>query len=92
MFEHDAQRTFVKLANDILDGFNAIDEIYFLVESTASLNIPNIFIVAKLVQAILNNKITSVIHTSLSSGSGIRELVPRFIVDNGLRWHVKSFD
>jgi hypothetical protein len=92
LFEHDAKRTLVKLANDISDGFDAIGDIHFPVESPTSLNIPDIFIVARLVQAILNNKAVSAIYTSLSSGSGSRELVPHSIVDNGLRWHLRAFD
>jgi hypothetical protein len=92
LFEHDAQRTLIKLANDISDGFDAIGDVHFPVESPSSLNVPNIFIVAKLIQAILNKKAVNVIYTSLSSGSGARELVPHAIVDNGLRWHVRAFD
>ena len=92
VFEHDARRTLTKLANDISDGFDAIGDIHFPVEAPSSLNIPDIFIVARLVQAILNNKAVSVIYTSLSSGSNARELVPHSIVDNGLRWHVRAFD
>lgn len=92
LFEHDAQRTLTKLANDISDGFDAIGDMHFPVEAPSSLNIPDIFIVAKLVQAILNNKAVSVIYTSLSSGSNARELVPHAIVDNGLRWHVRAYD
>ncbi|HCA75007.1 MAG TPA: WYL domain-containing protein [Alteromonas sp.] len=92
LFEHDAQRTLTKLANDISDGFDAIGDIHFPVEAPSSLNVPDIFIVAKLVQAILNNRAVSVIYTSLSSGSAARELVPHAIVDNGLRWHVRAFD
>lgn len=92
LFEHDAKRTLVKLANDISDGFDGIGDIHFPVESPSSLNVPDIFIVARLVQAILNNKAVSVIYTSLSSGSGAREVVPHSIVDNGLRWHLRAFD
>lgn len=92
VFEHDAQRTLVKLANDISDGFDGIGDVDYPVESPSNLNVPNIFIVARLVQAILHNKAVSVIYTSLSSGSGARELVPHSIVDNGLRWHVRAFD
>ncbi|WP_088330395.1 WYL domain-containing protein [Lacimicrobium sp. SS2-24] len=92
LFEHDAQRTLLKLANDISDGFDAIGDIHFPVEAPSSLNVPDIFIVAKLVQAILSHKAVNVIYTSLSSGSGSRELVPHAIVDNGLRWHVRAFD
>lgn len=92
LFEHDAKRTLTKLANDISDGFDAIGDIHFPVEAPSSLNVPDIFIVARLVQAIINNKAVSVIYTSLSSGSGARELVPHSIVDNGLRWHVRAYD
>lgn len=92
LFEHDARRTLIKLANNISDGFDAIGDIHFPVEAPSSLNVPDIFIVARLVQAILTNKAVSVIYTSLSSGSAARELVPHAIVDNGLRWHVRAFD
>ncbi|MBC3765506.1 WYL domain-containing protein [Neptunicella marina] len=92
LFEHDARRTLTKLANDISDGFDAIGDVHFPVEAPSSLNVPDIFIVARLVQAILNNKAVSIIYTSLSSGSAARELVPHAIVDNGLRWHVRAFD
>jgi len=92
LFKHDPRKTLVKLANRISDGFDAIGEIDFPVEAPSQLNVPDLFIVAKLIQAILNNKAVSVIYTSLSSGSKARELVPHSIVDNGLRWHVRAFD
>jgi len=92
LFNHDARKTLTKLANDISDGYDAIGDISFPVDAPSQLNVPDIFIVARLVQAILNNKAVSVIYTSLSSGSNARELVPHSIVDNGLRWHVRAFD
>lgn len=92
LFKHDAKKTLIKLANDITDGFDAIGDISFPIDAPSQLNIPDIFIVAKLVQAILNKKPVNVIYTSLSSGSASRELIPHSIVDNGLRWHVRAFD
>ncbi len=92
LFRHDARKTLVKLANNITDGFDAIGDINFPVEAPSQLNVPDIFIVAKLVQAILNNKAVNVIYTSLSNGSTARDLVPHSIIDNGLRWHVRAFD
>ncbi|MBN7824279.1 WYL domain-containing protein [Bowmanella dokdonensis] len=92
LFEHDARKTLMKLANDISDGFDAIGDIRFPVEAPSQLNVPDIFVVARLVQAILNSKPVSIIYTSLSSGSGAREIVPHSIVDNGLRWHVRAYD
>lgn len=92
LFKHDARKTLVKLANNISDGFDAISDTSFPVEAPSQLNIPDIFIVARLVQSIINKKSVSIIYTSLSSGSAARELVPHSIVDNGLRWHVRAYD
>ena len=92
IFKHDARRTLIKLANDISDGFDAIGDTSFPIESPSPLNVPDIDIIAKLSQAIINHKPISVIYTSLSSGSGARELVPHSIVDNGLRWHLRAYD
>ncbi len=92
VFKHDARRTLIKLANNISDGFDAIGETSFPIETPSPLNVPDIDIIAKLSQAIINHKPVSVIYTSLSSGSGSRELVPHSIVDNGLRWHLRAFD
>lgn len=92
LFKHDARRTLIKLANNISDGFDAIGDTSFPIESPSPLNVPNIDIIAKLSQAIIHNKPINVIYTSLSSGSGARELVPHSIVDNGLRWHLRAFD
>ncbi|MBE3671823.1 MULTISPECIES: WYL domain-containing protein [Pseudoalteromonas] len=92
IFKHDARRTLIKLANNISDGFDAIGDTSFPIESPSPLNVPDIDIIAKLSQAIINQKPISVIYTSLSSGSGARELVPHSIVDNGLRWHIRAYD
>lgn len=92
LFKHDAKRTLIKLANDISDGFDAIGDVDFPVEQPSQLNVPDINIIAKLTQAMVNGKAVSIIYTSLSSGSGAREIVPHTIVDNGLRWHVRGYD
>ncbi|WP_299077689.1 WYL domain-containing protein [uncultured Paraglaciecola sp.] len=92
LFTHDPRKTLVKLSNQITDGFDAIGDTTFPVEAPSHLNIPDIFIVAKLVQAVINQKVVNIIYTSLSSGSGERDIVPHSIVDNGLRWHVRAYD
>ncbi|AWB57842.1 WYL domain-containing protein [Colwellia sp. Arc7-D] len=92
LFTHDPRKTLAKLANQISDGYDAIGEVTFPVAAPSQLNIPDIFIVARLIQAIINHKAVSIIYTSLSSGSAARELVAHSIVDNGLRWHVRAYD
>lgn len=92
LFSYDARQTMAKLSNKISDGFDGVLEIPFPVDAPYQLNVPDIFIVAKVVQAILKQKPISIIYTSLSSGSKAREIVPHTIVDNGLRWHVRGYD
>lgn len=92
LFNYDARQTMAKLSNKISDGFDGVLEIPFPVDAPYQLNVPDIFIVAKIVQAILKQKPISIIYTSLSSGSKAREVVPHTIVDNGLRWHVRAYD
>lgn len=92
IFKHDARRTLIKLANNISDGFDSIGNTLFPIESPSPLNVPDIDIIAKLSQAIINHKLIRIIYTSLSSGSGARELAPHSIVDNGLRWHLRAYD
>ena len=92
LFSYNSKQTLAKLANKISDGFDGVLEIAFPVDAPHQLNVPDIFIVAKIVQAILKGKAISIIYTSLSSGSKAREIVPHKIVDNGLRWHVRGYD
>jgi hypothetical protein len=91
-FYYEPRKTLAKLANKISDGFDGVLEVALPVEAPLQLNVPDINILAKLVQAVLNKKAVSIIYTSLTSGSKKRELVPHTIVDNGLRWHVRAFD
>lgn len=92
LFQHDPKRTLIKLANDISDGFDAIGDTHFPVEAPSSLNVPDIFVVARMVQATLTQQAVAVSYISLSSGESTREIVPHSIVDNGLRWHVRAYD
>lgn len=92
LVKHDPKKTLAKLANQISDGLDAITDIDFPVEAPSQLNLPDILTVAKLIQATINKKAVNIIYTSLSSGSGAREIVPHSIVDNGLRWHVRAYD
>ncbi|CCQ12027.1 COGs COG2378 [Pseudoalteromonas luteoviolacea B = ATCC 29581] len=91
LFNHDPRKTLVKLANEISDGFDAISDTKFPVEAPSALNVPDLMIVARISQAIFLNKVVNIIYTSLSSGSGSRDIVPHSIVDNGLRWHVRAY-
>jgi len=91
LFNHDPRKTLVKLANEISDGFDAIGDTKFPIEAPSALNVPDLMIVARISQAIFQNKAINIIYTSLSSGSNSRDIVPHSIIDNGLRWHVRAY-
>ncbi len=92
IFKHDPRKSLIKIAHQISDGFDAVGDIEFPVTAPTQLNVPDIFVVARLSQAVINKRPVRVTYTSLSSGTSERILVPHTIVDNGLRWHVRSFD
>ncbi|MBD1389263.1 WYL domain-containing protein [Neiella sp. HB171785] len=92
LFEHDARKSLMKIAHQISDGFDAVGDVEFPVTAPTQLNVPDIFVVARLSQAVINKRPVKVTYTSLSSGTSERELVPHTIVDNGLRWHVRAYD
>jgi len=92
LFKHDAKRTLVKLAHDISDGFDGIGDVQFPIEAPSNLNVPDIYIVASIVQATLKQQALQITYISLTSGQSTREIVPHSIVDNGLRWHVRGYD
>ena len=56
LFNHDPRKTLIKLSNQITDGFDAVGDTTFPIESPSQLNVPVIFTVAKLVQAVINRK------------------------------------
>ncbi len=92
LFSYNSKQTLAKLSHKISDGFDGVMEVAFPVDAPLQLNVPDIFIVAKIVQAVLKGKAISIIYTSLSSGSKAREIVPHTIIYNGLRWHVRGYD
>lgn len=92
LFDYDVRQTLAKITNGISDGFDAIEAQPYPIQTPSLLNCPDLTVVARLSQAIMNGNAVNVIYTSLSSGSNTRDLVPHSIIDNGLRWHVRAFD
>lgn len=53
---------------------------------------PDIAVLGAITRSICAKKALRVSYLSLSSGPKRREIVPVALADNGLRWHVRSFD
>lgn len=81
LFEHEPALALTKLANQIGDGVDTVNDMPFPVVSPSKLNVPNLFIVAKVTQAIINKKVLRITYVSLSSGETTREIVPHTLVD-----------
>jgi len=89
-FEHQGR----EILNRLTSKSNLIErpESVYPVQGTSYINVPDLNVLARLVQAMLNGNVVNIIYTSLSSGSSSREIVPHQILDNGLRWHVRAYD
>jgi hypothetical protein len=61
-------------------------------ETPAQLNKPKLDVLSVITRAIHQHKAVKVEYSSTNSGTGMRELVPFVLVDNGLRWHVRTYD
>ncbi len=60
-------------------------------ETPAELNRPLLPVLAALTRAIHHKKVVRIQYRSIESGPSSREIVPFFLVDNGLRWHVRAY-
>ncbi|MFM0642182.1 WYL domain-containing protein [Paraburkholderia metrosideri] len=61
-------------------------------ETASRLTQPDLDVLASITRAIHQEAALKIEYHSISSGRTQREIVPFALVDNGLRWHVRSFD
>ncbi len=61
-------------------------------ETPMQMNRPSLSTLSVLTRAIHQDKVIRIDYHSLSSGKTTREIVPFVLVDNGLRWHIRSYD
>lgn len=65
---------------------------YVPCEIASQLNKPEIKVLSLITRAIYNKQAIRIQYRSVRSGLTEREIVPFCLVDNGLRWHVRSYD
>ncbi len=92
LFTYDVVRTLSTISQGFGDGFLGKIKPAMACEAPFHLNKPKLEVVAAINEAIHKRSAIGITYTSLSSGRGIRQVVPHTIVDNGLRWHVRAFD
>lgn len=91
-FEHLPERVLSALTQGFGDGVNPVGGSLFACELPLVLNHPSMSILAPVTRAIHQHKAIKLQYKSHSSGASKREIVPFALVNDGLRWHVRSFD
>ena len=92
LFEYHQERVLAALSKGI-GGDTVVDHKSFIpCETPSQLSNPNLDVLSVLSRAIYNNQAVSIEYRSVSSGFTSREIIPFYLVDNGLRWHVRAYD
>jgi len=92
VFEFQAERVLAWLLQGFGDGLELGLKQAVPCEGPGHLVRPDMRILAAITRAICAKRALRINYLSLSSGSKKREIVPVAVADNGLRWHVRSFD
>ncbi|MCF6324742.1 MAG: WYL domain-containing protein [Gammaproteobacteria bacterium] len=92
VFEYEESKVLAALSQGGGKGFTGSSAGMVSCETPAKLNKPKLDVLSVITRAIHQGKAVKVEYSSTSSGTTTRELVPFVLVDNGLRWHVRTFD
>lgn len=93
LFEHSPQRVLTALSQGFGEGV-ADDQRPGLIrcEYPLPLSFPEMSVLAPITRAINLGKPVRLTYYSVTSGGGVREIVPLALVNSGARWHVRAFD
>lgn len=91
-FSHVPERVLSALTQGFGDGESPIGGALLNCELPPALSRPSLNILAPVSRAIHQGKAVRIKYQSHTSGSSKREIVPFALVNDGLRWHVRTFD
>ena len=92
IFEYKESQVLAALSQGYGEDFVGSPKPFVACETPANLNKPKLEVLSAISRAIHQKKAVRVEYCSTSSGLATRELVPFVLVDNGLRWHVRTYD
>jgi hypothetical protein len=92
LFEHAPRRVLTALSQGFGEGIGDPLEPMVPCEFPSTLSLPTMSVLAPITRAIHRGKAVHLTYTSIESGRTHREIVPRALVDIGIRWHVRAFD
>jgi len=92
LFEYNVSQVLSALSLGFGEEFVGSPSPIIACETPSKLNKPKLDVLSVITRAIHQGKAVKVEYTSTSSGTTSRELVPFVLVDNGLRWHIRTYD
>ena len=92
LFEYNVSQVLSALSQGFGEDFVGSPKSVIACEMPAKLNKPKLDVLSVITRAIHQGKAVKVEYSSTSSGTAKRELVPFVLVDNGLRWHIRTYD
>lgn len=92
LFEHPIDRVLSSLSLGFGDGVGGGEGPMVPCEFPSPINRPATETLARVTRAIASKSVLRVVYFSAAGGESHREILPFALVDNGLRWHIRSFD
>lgn len=92
LFDYNVSQVLSALSQGFGEDFIGSPAPIVASETPSKLNKPKLDVLSVITRAIHQGKAVKVEYTSTSSGTAMRELVPFVLVDNGLRWHLRTYD
>ncbi|WP_027873397.1 WYL domain-containing protein [Spongiibacter marinus] len=92
LFRYKQERVLSALSKGIGDDSVLDQKGLIPCETPSQLSNPDLDVLSVLTRAIYNRLPVEIEYRSLSSGFSKREVVPFYLVDNGLRWHIRAYD
>lgn len=92
LFDHPVGRALTALSQGYGEVVGDRTEPMIRCDFPALLSAPRVEVLASMSRAIHRKHPLRIAYSSNSSGSGLREIVPFALVNNGVRWHVRAFD
>ena len=87
-FQHPANKAFAKLRNSTISSALGLNEGF----APPRLYLPSTELLTTITRAISNKTAVRICYASASGETQEREVVPHSLVDNGIRWHVRTYD
>lgn len=92
VFEYTQARVLSWLSEGFGDGEPTRIKPWIICDTPLRLTQPDLNTLASVTRAIYQQCPLQIEYHSITSGKSVREVIPFALLDNGLRWHVRSFD